>query len=364
MAPHNELSARRVDQRPLSILLTADPEIPVPPTGYGGIERIVDGLAREFAARGHKVALMAHAVSCSPVSRLFAWPGHRSRSRIDALRNALALTRAVRAFRPDVLHSFSRLAYLLPLLPTRLPKLMSYQRHTGGLQVRLAAQLGRQSLHFTGCSDFICAQGRLAGGNWTPIHNFVETEKFTFVPQVAADAPLVFLSRIERIKGPDIAIAIARAAGRRLLLAGNHATSGAEGDFWANEIVPHLGRDGIEWVGEVNDTQKNELLGRAAALLVPIQWEEPFGIVFAEALAAGTPVISCPRGALPEIVQSGQHGFLINSVQEGIAAVDRLGAVSRAACRQRAVRHFCGRRIAGQYLGLYATLICGEGAHL
>lgn len=341
----------------MRILLTADPEIPVPPTGYGGIERIVDALVREYSARGHTVGLVAHADSQTPAAVRFGWPGRRSTSRADTVRNTLALRGAVRQFQPDVLHSFSRLAYLLPLLPGRLPKVMSYQRHTGGRQVRLAARLGGRSLRFTGCSEFICSQGRPAGGTWTAIHNFIEPEKFAFVPRVPADAPLVFLSRIESIKGADLAIAIARAAGRRLVLAGNHAASGPEGEFWKAKIAPQLGRDGIEWVGEVNDAQKNELLGRAAALLVPIQWDEPFGIVFAEALACGTPVLTCARGATPEIVTAGRTGFFVGTVAEGVEAVRRLDELDRAACRRAAEERFSVRPCASQYLGVYEEMV-------
>jgi glycosyltransferase involved in cell wall biosynthesis len=276
------------------------------------------------------------------------------------LRNAFALHRSVRAFRPDVLHSFSRLAYLLPLLPSRLPKLMSYQRHTGGRQISLAARLGRESLRFTGCSEFISGMGRAAGGTWHAIPNFIEPDRISFVARVPADAPLVFLSRVESIKGPDLAIAVARAAGRKLVIAGNRATTGSEGEYWDRAIAPHLGRDGVEYIGEVDDRKKNDLLGRAAALLVPVQWDEPFGIVFAEALAAGTPVITCARGALPEIVEEGRTGFFMRDVADGTAAVRRLDELDRAACRRAAEDRFsllvCGSR----YLALYDGMIAGR----
>jgi glycosyltransferase involved in cell wall biosynthesis len=341
----------------MKILLTADPEIPVPPTGYGGIERIVDALARCWRARGHQVGLVAHPDSAAPVDALFGWPGRRSGSAADALRNTAALAGAVRRFQPDLLHSFSRLAYLLPLLPGRLPKVMSYQRHTGGRQVAWAARLGGRSLRFTGCSEFICGQGRKAGGLWEAIPNFVELDKYDFAPAVPPDAPLVFLSRIESIKGPDLAIAIARASGRRLILAGNHAERGPEREYWDRKIAPELGRNGIEWVGSVDDVQKNALLGRAAALLLPIQWDEPFGIVFAEAFATGTPVISCPRGAVPEIVADGRTGFFISSVESGVAAVVRLPALDRAACRRAAEDRFSLAVCAEQYLALYRAML-------
>lgn len=341
----------------MRILLSADPELPVPPARYGGIERIVDALVSAFRAAGHEVGLVAHPDSRSSAHRLFAWPGRRSRSRLDTLRNILALRRAVHAFRPDVLHSFSRVAYLLPLLRSPLPKVMSYQRHTGGRSVTLAARLGGPHLHFTGCSDFISAQGRRAGGTWTTIPNFVDPARYTFVPHVAPDAPLVFLSRVESIKGPDLAIAIARAAGRRLVLAGNHAVDGPERHFWDTRIAPELGRDGVEWIGEVDDAQKNTILGRAAALLLPIQWDEPFGIVYAEALACGTPILTCPRGAAPKIVESGRTGFFLSSVTDGVDFVRRIPELDRAACRRDAETRFSVDVCAQRYLALYRSLL-------
>jgi glycosyltransferase involved in cell wall biosynthesis len=119
-------------------------------------------------------------------------------------------------------------------------------------------------------------------------------------------------------------------------------------------VAPHIGRDGIEYVGEMNDVQKNDLLGRAAAMIVPIQWDEPFGIVFAEAFATGTPVITCARGALPEIVTPGRTGFFIKGVEDGVAAVARIGELDRAACREVAETRFSLPVCAEMYLRLYA----------
>ncbi len=341
----------------MRILLTADPEIPVPPRGYGGIERIVDALVRALRGQGHAVGLAAHPESASPADAHFAWPGRSSASGIDTLRNAAALRAAVRRFRPDIVHSFSRLAYLLPLLPTALPKVMSYQRHTGGRQIAWASRLGGASLRFTGCSEFICGQGRKAGGRWDAIPNFVEMDKYRFVPSVPADAPLVFLSRIESIKGPDLAIDIAAAAGRRLILAGKPEERGPEREFWEKRIAPRLCRDGVEWIGEVDDVQKNDLLGRAAALIIPIRWDEPFGIVFAEAFATGTPVIACARGALPEIVDPGRTGYFIDSVESGAAAVRRLAEIDRAACRREAEARFSLTVCAARYDAIYREML-------
>lgn len=340
----------------MKILLTADPEIPVPPVLYGGIERIIDSVIKGLRAKGHTVGLVAHPDSTCPVDAFFPWQGASSHSRLDTLKNTPTLWSAVHQFQPDVLHSFSRLQYLLPLLPSSLPKIMSYQRRPTERTVRWAARIAGRSLTFTGCSEHICQQGKSAGGQWIPIHNFVDLGTYTFQPKVADDAPLVFLSRIERIKGAHTAIAIAQRTNRRLLIAGNQVNSPAGKRYWEEEIAPHLGKNRIEYIGAVNDVQKNELLGQAAAMLVPIEWDEPFGIVFAEALACGTPVISCPRGALPEIVRQATDGFLINSIAAACAAVEKLPQINRYHCRQRVELHFSAEAIVNQYEALYQKL--------
>ena len=342
----------------MRLLLTADPEIEVPPRLYGGIERIVDVLVRRLRVAGHTVGLVARPGSECPNDAFFPWPGLSSLSRRDTVLNTFALSRAVRAFRPDVVPSFSRIAYLLPLLRGRIPLIMSFQREptprTVGLAVRLAAP-GR--LTFTGCSDYIARRGRPAGGEWHGIPNFADTEGLTLGLTVPDDAPLVFLSRVEEIKGAHWAIEIARRTGRRLIIAGNHSDrNDPEGEFWRQKIAPEIGKGGIEYVGPVDDVQKNALLGQARAMVVPIQWDEPFGIVFAESLACGAPVVSCPRGALPEIVRPGVDGFLIKSIEEGCEAVERVGALDRTECRRRAVDHFSADAVVARYLALYSKV--------
>jgi glycosyltransferase involved in cell wall biosynthesis len=164
---------------------------------------------------------------------------------------------------------------------------------------------------------------------------------------------------VERIKGAHTAIAVARRTGRKLIIAGNHAERGSELDYWMREIAPQLW-NGIEYVGPVDDAQKNALLGRAAALIVPIEWNEPFGIVFAEALACGTPVISCPRGALPEIVRHGTDGFLVESLDQACEAVERVHTIDRAVCRERVKQLFSLPVIAAQYEQLYRERIARQ----
>lgn len=344
----------------MRILLTADPELPVPPKLYGGIERIADLLVTQLQARGHTVGLVAHPDSTSPADHHFSWLGKRSQDKWDALQNTTLLWTAVQQFQPDILHSFSRILYMLPLMRSRFPKIMSYQRNPSLRTTRWGNTLANGSLTFTGCSDYICNLGRRAGGTWHAIHNCVELDKYTFQPFVADDAPLVFLSRVERIKGAHTAIAAAKLANRRLLIAGNYGTTGEAGRYWKDEIEPHLGSNGIEYVGVVNDEQKNQLLGQAAAMIVPIEWQEPFGIVFAEALACGTPVISCPHGALPEIVRPGIDGYLVNSLEETCTAIQSLTQINRSDCRHRAETCFSSDVIVNQYEKLYNTLLSGD----
>ncbi|MBK9990049.1 MAG: glycosyltransferase [Verrucomicrobia bacterium] len=339
----------------MRILISCDPMLPVPPLKYGGIERIAASLIEEYKSRGHQVALLAKAGSTSVVDRFYVWPGENVSDKRDTFINAHALWRAARDFKADLVHSFSRLAYLIPLLilNRRLPKIMSYQRHVGARQIRWSRRMGGPQLRFTGCSNFICEQGRVGGGAWHAIPNFVDTRKFDFVSAVEKDAPLVFLSRIESIKGVDLAIAIAKKTQRRLIIAGNRIESGPEAKFFAEKVAPHLDQHQIEWIGEVDDTAKNKLLGSAAALVVPVQWDEPFGIVFAEALATGTPVITCARGALPEIVTPGKTGFFITNVEEAALAVSQIPTLDRTACRVVAETKFSLSVCADQYLTLY-----------
>lgn len=349
----------------LRVLLVADPVLPVPPPLYGGLERVVDLLVRALRERGHHVTLVAHPDSRTPCDRLVPYGAPPHRSRVARARELAQVGRALVAHlgRVDVVHGFGRLAGLLPVLPARgLAKLQTYQREVPRRGVRMAGALGRR-LGFTACSE---ALRRTAAGYgrapWWTVHNGVDLERYAARSDVPADAPLVFLGRLEPIKGVHDAIAIARRAGRRLVIAGNRVEEGSAAGYFDAHIAPHLDGERVSWIGPVGDAAKVELLGGALALVMAIGWEEPFGIVMIEALACGTPVIGYPRGSVPEVVVPGVNGALVPGVEQAAEAVAGVARLDRRGVRADCARRFDHRTIAGEYERLYRLLLEGEQA--
>jgi glycosyltransferase involved in cell wall biosynthesis len=337
----------------MRILITADPEIPVPPALYGGIERIVDALIKGLAKRGHEVSLCAHPdskVSCE----LLAWKGLNSQHFLDTIKNAFHLAGIVYKRKFDVVHSFSRLAYMSGILPLRVPKVMSYQREPTISQVRKAVALSRKgSLCFTGCSDYITNKISAVANAYT-VYNCVLTEWYKVTEIVGDDAPLVFLGRIEEIKGPHLAIEIANKAKQPLIIAGN-IPAGHE-HFFNEKIKPYLNQH-IRYIGAVDDNQKNEILGSASALLMPIQWNEPFGIVMAEAMACGTPVLGFPFGSVTEVIDEGVTGFVCTSVDDMVSKIPLCKQINRRSVRRQLEKRFGDDKIVEDYLALYNKIV-------
>jgi glycosyltransferase involved in cell wall biosynthesis len=335
--------------RPLNIAITVDPEIPVPPSLYGGIERIVYLLVEELCKRGHLVTLFAHPKSKTS-ARLISWQGKSSPSFFDTVQNSFKLWAHYKKDHYDVVHSFSRLAYLSPLLNKKVAKVMSYQREPTVSQVKKAKLLARlNSLQFTGCSNYISDQLK-PFAPVTTVLNGIELSKYDFNITVKDDAPLVFLGRIERIKGTHLAIALAKRSGKKLIIAGNIPKAGLS--YFESEIAPLLNEE-ILYIGAINDDQKNELLGKACALLMPILWDEPFGIVMIEAMACGTPVIGFDRGALREIVVHGKNGYVGNHIDDLLSAIQKISAIDRMFVRKYVEDHFSSSIIVDQYLEVY-----------
>lgn len=337
----------------MKIAVTADPELPVPPRLYGGIERIVDLLVRGLVARGHDVTLFAHPESAS-AGRLVPWRGRVSGSVADTGKNAFLLTKHIAGGRFDIVHSFSRVAYLMPILPLPIPKLMTYQREISARSVRLGHVLSRGSMEFCAISHRMIEGDAGRIGRWHVVYNGVDMDTYKFVSAVPPEAPLVFLGRIEPIKGPHLAIELAKRAGASLVIAGNIPDEHRA--FFDREIAPHIDTERVRYIGPVDDFQKNALLGSARALLMPILWEEPFGIVMAEALACGTPVLGFDRGAVAEVVEDGVTGFVRGEFAELTGAVGRLSEIDRRACRARAERLFSGDALVDGYTALYQQM--------
>jgi glycosyltransferase involved in cell wall biosynthesis len=350
---------------PLHIAITADPYLPVPPRLYGGIERVLDFLVRGLTARGHRVTLFAHPESEVPATLVpYGSPPHFSKlARARELWQVGAKLWSKRnTF--DVIHSFGRLAALMPVLSNRtLPKIQSYQRD--GLpwkSIRTASRMARNSICFTACSSNVYrAMPATDGsfGTWHTVFNGVDLAKYTFLREVDCDAPLAFLGRLEPIKGAHNAIAIAKLAGRKLIIAGNQVPECQ--DYFASQIAPHIDGDRVQYLGPVDDEAKNALLSNCAALLMPIEWEEPFGIVMAEAMACGTPVIGFARGSVNEVLRHGVNGYVCRGTEDAAAFVGKLGAIDRSVVREDCEQRFSSTVVVDEYERLYSSL-CAQTA--
>jgi glycosyltransferase involved in cell wall biosynthesis len=273
----------------------------------------------------------------------------------------MTLTRHILTHAFDVVHSFSRLGYLLPILPLRIPKLMTYERAITRRSVVLGNRLSNGTLHFAAISRHMTKP--VAGvGTWHLVPNCVSLDRYQFQREVGHDAPLMFLGRIEEIKGAHLAIDVAKRAGLRLCIAGNVPSDHQH--YFDARIGPLIDNRTVVYVGPVDDEQKSALLGQARALLMPILWEEPFGIVMIEAMACGTPVVGLDRGAVSEVVEDGVSGFVRRDVDGLVEAVGRIGEIDRRRCRERVERQFSDTVVAENYLSAYRDVIaaCGRRA--
>ena len=343
----------------MRVLVLMDPYIKVPPDHYGGIERVVSDLADGLHERGHEVTLWA-APGSSTTARMQAFGSEGEWTRWSNIRNVATLTgrfwRAARRF--DVIHNFGRLAYLAAVMPRDIPKVQTYMRKVNPRNMRLTARLGARRLHFTAVSDAIRRTGEPGGGAWSVIYNCARPSLYTPSYDVdPATAPLAFLGRLERCKGAHAAIAVARRLKRRLIIAGNMSALPEEREYFHAELEPQFDGELVEYVGPVDNAGKNALLGRAAALLSPIEWEEPFPVILPESLMCGTPVIAFGRGGMPEGIDHGRTGFLCDTVEQMAGHVGALARIDRRVCRREGERRFSDDTIVGQYLALYDRLL-------
>lgn len=339
----------------MKILFTVDPEIPVPPENYGGIERIVNGLISEFAAKGHEIYLLANKHSRAPcATHIEGWKGHNSRNKYDSFQNSIQLLKYTKKYKPHIIHSFSRLLYVYPLLATTKFKILqSYQREISPATTSITSWLGNKNIYFSACGNHLFSAFS-DKKKWKAIHNFTDTNYF--VPARAYKGGyLFFLGRIQEIKGVYEAIQVALGANKQLIIAGNIPDEHKQ--YFNEKVKPYLTNPLIKYIGPVNDEVKSEYLQNAEALLFPIKWEEPFGIVMAESMACGTPVIGFNRGAVPEVIKNGVNGFIAENVDAMKKAVKKVSVIDRQKVRQDAEQKFSIKVIADQYLKYYDEIL-------
>jgi glycosyltransferase involved in cell wall biosynthesis len=346
-------------RRPLRVALLAPPWIPVPPTGYGGTESVVGLLADALAQAGHDVTLLAA-------------PGSRSRARVVPLLDRLhpheigsAVVEAdhvARAFahveeaaiegRPyDVVHDHS--GWVAVAMADRLPVPVLHTVHGSfdANATRFYAAHGHKAA--ISCLSRAQASRRPAGMRVDGvIPNPVDVDAWPL--DVPKDDYLLWVGRFVPEKGPHRAIRVAQATGRRLVLAG--PVQPGQERFFAEAVEPQLDGDRIRYVGEVGGPRKLELFAAAHALLMPITWPEPFGMVMLEAMAAGTPVIAFAQGAAPEVVEAGRSGLLVGDEDAMAEAVGAVAELAPDACRASARERFSPARVAARYAELYRAI--------
>jgi glycosyltransferase involved in cell wall biosynthesis len=323
----------------------------VPPKLYGGTERVVAWLTEELVALGHDVTLFASGDSVTSASLVPIWPRAVRLSRPQpnpAAVCAVLLERlADMASRFDVIHC--HIDWLHLPLPRRLGVPFVTTLH-GRLDLPNLTAVAHSfpDARFVSISD--SQRAPLPGVHWLgTVHHGMPPDALT--PAPAASGYLAFLGRLSPEKGPEAAIRWAKAAGRKLRVAAKVPRS--ETGYFKRRIEPLLSDDGVEFVGEVDERAKLPLLGQAAALLFPIDWPEPFGLVMIEAMACGTPVIALRRGSVAEIVEDGVTGFVVDSDEEALAALGRLHTIDRHRVRAEFERRFTARRMAQEYVRLY-----------
>jgi glycosyltransferase involved in cell wall biosynthesis len=324
----------------------------VPPVTYGGTERMVSWLTEALVARGHDVVLYATADSQTSAT-LSGWPdrplrgwlpagGHAAMEMAHLLRSEADLA----GF--DIVHCHLGLETAALSRSWRLPSLHTLH---GGIFPHMVPAIQQLSdLTWISISD---AQREPAPeANWArTVYHGIPVADYPFGE--AKDAYVLHLGRIAPEKGTHLAIAAARQAGVPLVIAAK--VDPVDQAYFDAEIAPHLG-EGVHFVGEVGDVVKGELLRRAQALLFPIQWQEPFGLVMAEAMACGTPVVATPLGSVPEIVVDGRTGLLADDVPSLAVAIRRSAMLKPAACRAHVEAHFGLDRMVRDYERVYADM--------
>jgi glycosyltransferase involved in cell wall biosynthesis len=333
----------------------------VPPALYGGTERVVSLLTEELVRRGHAVTLFASGDSQTAATLVSVCPrGLRLDPEVKdfAAYTLIALGEAYRrATEFDVIHNHNDyLAFAMARLAST-PTVTTTHGRLDLAEVRRLYDFFPEQKLISISRDQQCW---LPEANWVgTVYNSVALEHFR-LRRTPGDY-LVFLGRISPEKRPDRAIEIARDVGMRLVIAAK--VDPVDQEYYDYAIAPLIqaNQGQIEFIGEVDERAKDELLGNAYAYLFPIDWPEPFGLTMVEAMATGTPVIASRNGSTPEVVQDGVTGFVCGTVKEMIEAVPRVASLDRTACRRHVERFFSPEAMADGYEALYRAVMGWSG---
>jgi glycosyltransferase involved in cell wall biosynthesis len=327
----------------------------VPPKLYGGTERIVSYLTEELVRSGHDVTLFASGDSVTRAQLVSACPRslRLDPHAKDHLAHHLVLLEQVaeRADEFDLIHY--HVDYLHFPISRRLETAQVTTLH-GRLDIPDLVPLYRKFRDMPVVSISDAQRDPLQWIHWvSTIYHGLPRDLYRFHEKPGGY--LAFLGRISPEKGCDRAIEIARRSGRELRIA---AKVDEKDKAYFEEIVrPLLREPGIEFVGEISDGQKEEFLGNARALIFPIDWPEPFGLVMIEALACGTPVLARRAGSVPEVLEDGVTGFMGDDADDLVRAVDRIDDLDRRACRRAFEDRFSDERMTRDYLEIYQRLL-------
>lgn len=349
LAPVSSLSTR-----PLRIAQIAPLYESVPPKLYGGTERIVGYLTEELVRRGHEVTLYAAGDSTANAPLAAGSPQALRLSGMDHLGPVLHMPMLSgvydQANRFDIIHSH---VDCLSFSLARLVQVPTVSTMHGRLDLKEMLPIYRYYKDHPVVSISHDQRRPLPEMNWVgTVYHGLPRNLLKFRSQPGDY--LAFLGRISPEKRPDLAIEIARRSGIPLKMAAK--VDRADREYFENVIKPLLSTAEVEFLGEIDETQKQDFLGRALALLFPVDWPEPFGLVMIEALACGTPVIARPCGSVPEILRQGVSGFIDWSVENLAAAVHKVRDLSRRTCRDEFERRFTSEVMADNYEQVYYQL--------
>jgi glycosyltransferase involved in cell wall biosynthesis len=330
----------------------------VPPTLYGGTERVVSFLTEELVRQGHDVTLFASGDSLTSARLVPVCPQslRLDKNCWDQLAHHVLMLEQV--FREkdnfDIIHF--HIDYLhFPL--SRREQVANVTTLHGRLDIPDLQPLYRIFSDMPVISISDAQRQPLSWINWQgTIHHGLPLERYPF--RSSGGEYLAFLGRVSPEKGVDQAIEIAKRSGMPLKIAAK--VDRADQEYYETVIKPLLQHPLVEFLGEIGYPHKSEFLGRAAALLFPINWPEPFGLAMIEAMACGTPVIAYPCGSVPEIMEDGVTGFVVRDAESAVRAVQRVSEIDRAGCRRRVEERFSVERMASEYLALYERRIGGE----